>query len=99
MSKFDVYRIDGGRGYLVDIQADFLSSLSTRVVVPLLPRDEVPPPSKRLNPIFQIGADEVVMAPQLMAAVPRSALNTSIANLSGHPNTIVGAIDFLMQGF
>ncbi|HEX4505904.1 MAG TPA: CcdB family protein [Alphaproteobacteria bacterium] len=99
MAKFDVYRIDGGRGYLIDIQADLLGALSTRVVVPLLPGDEVPPPSKRLNPIFHIGPDEVVMATQLMAAVPRSALKTSIANLSEHHDTIVGAIDFLMQGF
>jgi len=99
VAKFDIYHIDSGKGYLLDIQADLLSGLSTRVVVPLLPRDEVPPPSKRLNPVFHVGTDEVVMAPQLMAAVPRSALKTSIGNLSEHHDTIVSAIDFLMQGF
>jgi toxin CcdB len=99
MARLDVYRMEAGKGYLLDVQADFLSSLSTRVVVPLLPLAEVPPPSKTLNPIFRIGSDEVVMATQLLAAVPKSAVKTSIGNLSDQHDKIVAAIDFLIQGF
>jgi toxin CcdB len=97
MPKFDVYRTEGG--YLLDIQADFLNYLGTRVVVPLLPTGTTPPPAKGLNPIFRIEDDEVVMATQLLAAVPRSMLKTSVANLSSQHDKIVAAVDFLMQGF
>ncbi len=99
MAKYDVFRINSGKGYLLDIQADFLNHLSTRVVVPLLLRDDVPPPSKGLNPIFLVGADEVVMATQLLVAVPKSALKARVGNLSDRHDTIISAIDFLMQGF
>nr|WP_084591089.1 CcdB family protein [Desulfonatronovibrio magnus] len=39
MSRFDVYPNTGGYGSLLDVQADLLSHLNTRVVVPLLPVD------------------------------------------------------------
>ena len=97
MSKFDVYRTEDG--YLLDIQANFLSHLGTRVVVPLLPTRTTPPPVKGLNPIFRVEEEEVVMATQLMAAVPRSILKTRVAILSSQHDEIVSAIDFLMQGF
>ena len=97
MSKFDVYRTEGG--YLLDIQADFLNHLGTRVVVPLLPTQTTPPAAKGLNPIFRIEDDEVVMATQLLAAVPRSMLKSSVTNLSNQHDKIVAAVDFLMQGF
>jgi toxin CcdB len=86
------------KGFLLEVQADFLNSLSTRVVVPLLPVEEVPTPSKMLNPIFLIGTDEVVMATQLLAAVPKAALRIRIGNLSDQHDKVVDAIDFLMQG-
>ncbi len=97
MSKFDVYRTEGG--YLLDIQADFLSHLGTRVVVPLLPTQTTPPAAKGLNPIFRIEDEEVVMATHLLAAAPRSLLKTSVANLASQHDKVVAAIDFLMQGF
>jgi toxin CcdB len=34
MARFDVYRNPAGAGCLLDIQADLLSHLNTRVVVP-----------------------------------------------------------------
>ena len=37
MARFDVYRNSAGEGFLLDVQADLLSYLNTRVVVPLLP--------------------------------------------------------------
>ena len=41
-----------GPGYLMDVQADMLNRLNTRVVVPLLPLSEAPKPAKVLNPQF-----------------------------------------------
>jgi toxin CcdB len=43
MARFDVYLISDGPGYLLDIQANFLEDLNTRVVAPLMERTEVIP--------------------------------------------------------
>lgn len=46
MARLDVYSLPGERraGYIVDVQADLLSHLATRVVVPLLLEKEAPKP-------------------------------------------------------
>jgi toxin CcdB len=99
MARFDVYRNPDGTGYLLDIQANLLSHLNTRVVVPLLPPDEAPRPAQRLNPRFRIGTDVVIMATQFLAAVPSSMLKAPAGTLSDRHDDIVSAVDFLMQGF
>jgi toxin CcdB len=99
MARFDVYRNPEGSGYLLDIQASLLSHLNTRVVAPLLPPDEAPRPAQRLNPRFHIGADEVIMVTQFLAAVPSSMLKGPVGTLSDRHGEIVAAVDFLMQGF
>ena len=50
MARFDVHANPSGPGYLLDCQADLLSHLTTRFVVPLLPLDAAPKPAARLNP-------------------------------------------------
>lgn len=37
MARFDVYASPDSAGYLLDVQADLLESLNTRIVVPLMP--------------------------------------------------------------
>lgn len=51
MERFNVYRNPSGSGYLLNVQADFMDSFNTRVVIPLLPLDEAPKPAKTLNPL------------------------------------------------
>jgi toxin CcdB len=99
MARFDVYRNPDGAGYLLDVQADLLSHLNTRIVVPLLPPDAAPRPAQRLNPSFRAGADDLVMVTQFLAAVPRSMLKAPVGTLSNRHSDIVAAVDFLMQGF
>jgi toxin CcdB len=99
MARFDVYRIQGVAGYFLDVQADFLSHLDTRVVIPLLSPEDVHFPARRLNPCFHIGDEEVVMMTEFMAAVQKSALRNVIGNLASQRDEIVMAADFLMQGF
>ena len=99
MARFDIYQIERTEGYLLDIQADFLGHIDTRVVVPLLPSSIAATPLKTLNPIFRVGDDEVVMATQLLAAVPKSVLHKYAGSLSHQRDEIVRAVDFLMQGF
>ena len=55
MARFEVFANPGGAGYVLDVQADVLSELNTRIVVPLLPLTQAPVPADRLNPVFNIG--------------------------------------------
>ncbi|QQP92282.1 CcdB family protein [Skermanella sp. TT6] len=68
-------------GYLIDIQANVSDSLNTRVIIPLMERQQAPKPAKRLNPVFVIGDLEVVMVTQYITAVPISALKSPVATL------------------
>ena len=99
MARFDVYGAGKGQGYLLDVQADLLEGLNTRVVVPLRPLKISPLPAERLNPHFEIRGAEVSMVTQFMAAVPRSELKTPVANLEEHASEILSAIDFLHHGW
>jgi toxin CcdB len=99
MSRFAVYAEPEGDGYLLDVQADALDHLNTRIVVPLLPTQRAPLPARKLNPVFPIGAVDHVMATQFMAAVPARILRHSPFSLSDRREEIVGAIDLLLQGF
>lgn len=99
MARFDVYLNRGGVGYLLDVQADLISGLNTRVVVPLIPLDEAPTAARRLNPLLVVLGAEVSMVTQFMAAVPTSELTEVVATLHGDSDAILAAIDFLHQGW
>jgi toxin CcdB len=98
MARFDVYANPGG-GFVLDVQADLLDELKTRVVVPLLPLDAAPQPARRLNPVFELEGTRCVMVTQFLAAVPVSVLASPIANLSAHRDEIVAALDMVFHGF
>ena len=99
MAKYDVHPNPGGGGFLLDVQADLLDGLSTRVVVPLIPLQAAPVPAKRLNPVFQIDGQPHVMVTQFLAALPVSALKSPVANLKAQFAEVTLAIDMLIQGF
>ncbi|MFO7813794.1 MAG: CcdB family protein [Pelovirga sp.] len=99
MARFDVFNNSHAEGCLLDVQADLLSHLNTRIVVPLLPRESAPLPAGTLNPVFCIGENSLVMVTQFMAAVPLSILKSPVANLQQHRDEVVAAVDFVMQGF
>ncbi len=99
MARFDVYENSDGEGYLLDVQADLLNHLNTRIVVPLLPVEIAPKPAKTLNPCFEIAGENLVMATQFMAAIPTNILPNPLINLHWRHDEIIAAIDFLMQGF
>lgn len=99
MARFDVFRNEGGTGYLLDVQSDLLSGLNTRVVVPLLPRSFAPSPAQRLNPVFEVEGQAVLMATQFMAAVPVGELRAHAGSLAGQHDEISSALDMLFLGF
>ena len=96
MARHDVYR--GAGTYLLDCQSDYLGGLDTRFVVPLLPEDEVPK-VHRLNPVFSIGGERVVMATQLGSSVPARQLRDPITSLVGQHDVIMNAFDVLLTGY
>ena len=98
MARFDVYRQPGGGGYLLDCQADILSILNTRFVVPLLPPEEAPLASARLNPAFTIEDRPVVMYTQFAASVPASDLRARVCSLADEDIAIMNALDMLLTG-
>lgn len=99
MARFDIFQNEGGAGYLVDVQSDLLVGLNTRVVVPLLPQSSALSPADRLNPLFQVEGETVVMATQFMAAVPETELRTGVGSLAEEQQQISVALDMLFLGF
>ncbi|WP_292551904.1 CcdB family protein [Mesorhizobium sp.] len=50
MARYDFYRRTERDGYLLDVKADLLEGLNTRVVIPLMPPSMAPVPGRRLTP-------------------------------------------------
>ncbi|HEV8015884.1 MAG TPA: CcdB family protein [Stellaceae bacterium] len=99
MARFDFYANPEGSGFLLDVQANLMSELNTRIVVPLMPRAAAPRPAGRLNPIFQIEGKAFVMATQFLAAISRSELKEKAGSLAHRDVEIGGALDMLFVGF
>ena len=99
MARFGVSKNPDGVGYLLDVQADLLDHLNTRVVVPLLPLELAPIPAKTLNPVFNVEGTPVSMVTQFMAAVPVKMLKTTLLSLESDRNDITAALDLLFQGY
>ncbi|UZK65537.1 CcdB family protein [Sphingomonas sp. M1-B02] len=97
MAQFDVHRAANGT-LLVDCQADTLSHLNTRLVVPLLPVAQVPPATDRLHPILMVDGSPFVLAVQMTASIPARELSRPIESLAADRYTIVGAVDLLLTG-
>jgi toxin CcdB len=98
MARFDVYAGASENSYLLDCQADLLSSLNTRLVVPLLPPAAAPKPAARLNPILDVNGQSCVMVTQHAAAIERRELGPKVGSLAGRDHEIVGALAVLITG-
>ncbi|WP_029873666.1 CcdB family protein [Rhizobium leguminosarum] len=99
MARFHVYRLKSGNLLAIDLQANLLDDLPSRVMVPLHPVQELSWSISRLNPRFTIEGETYVMATQRMASVPTAETGKVVADLSGKSDAIIGAMDFLFQGF
>ena len=105
MACFDVYPSPGGTAgetpFVLDVQADLLDALETRVVIPLRRRDRFR--SMRLpaelTPVFVINGIECLLETPKLAAVPARLLRSPVASLAHRQFEITGALDFLLHGF
>jgi len=102
-SQFDVVAnpdtAEAGRWpYLVVLQSDLISGLSSTVVAPLVPRANMIG-AWRLNPILIVDGREFWLATHELFAVDRRMLRQTIASLSDQRDAIMSAIDFVFVGF
>lgn len=100
VARFDLHR-DASRAvpYLLLVQSDFLNSLPTRLVIPLVPEPELDIFVRRLHLRVEIEGEPYVLATALMGAVPKGQLGPRVGSLADRHFDIVNAIDFLLQGF
>lgn len=101
MAQFDVHRNPRRGEYplLLDVQAEVLTQLGTRVVVPMVSLKRFGArPMTRLNPTAKIRNTEYVLVFQELAAVPASALGERVASLEDRRYELVAAIDLLFTG-
>ena len=99
MARFDLYAsVGGGKGYVIDVQADLLELLATRVVIPLLPRDRAVA-VRDLNPVVRVDDEDYVVMTQELSAVPRFNLRRKIGSLADRRDEITRALDVLLIGF
>ncbi|MCZ8177635.1 MAG: CcdB family protein [Rhizobium sp.] len=99
MTRFHVHRIGNDGSLALDVQSNLLDALTTRVVVPLAPVDDVVTLVPRLNPRLTVDGQSFAMLTQFVTTVPVSAVGPSIANLSARADEITAATDFLFQSF
>jgi toxin CcdB len=105
MARFDVFRNSGSHAddvpYLLDVQSDLLSTLDTRIVIPLRRCDRFPVSRlpQQLTPVFHIDGIACMLETPKLAAVPQRLLKQAVCSLFGEQTSITGALDFLFQGF
>ena len=104
MPQLDVYRNRNPATrelypLLVDIQADLLTDLQTRVVIPLTQsRPLVKRPLAILMPIIQIAGEDYALVTPELAGIAKSALGARVANIEAQRDTIISALDLLVTG-
>lgn len=100
MAQFDVYKNPGGGMYplLLDVQADILGTLASRVVVPLVSAKQFTRPIRRLHPTVTIGGVTYVMKFHDLVSIPVASLGLRVTSLADRRNDLIAALDLLFTG-
>lgn len=101
MAQFDVHRNPkrGAFPLLLDVQADLLSALATRVVVPMTKLDKrSAKPISRLNPTVVVDGVTYTLVFQELAAIPKVALGERVTSLAVRRADLIAALDLLITG-
>jgi len=104
MAQFDVFEnlnkeTNQVVPYLLDVQADLLDTLSTRIVVPLVAASAMGKAIKHLNPEFKIRNATVFMSTAESAGIPVRSLGEKVTSLKDQRHEIMATLDFLFTGF
>ncbi|MEI7841556.1 MAG: CcdB family protein [Gallionellaceae bacterium] len=103
MAQFDVYENLNSATcdsipYLLDVQADLLDALATRVVVPLVLASEAGGTAKHFCPQFKIKGTAVVMSTGELAGLPLRTFGVKVTTLKNKRDEIIAALDLLLTG-
>ncbi len=103
MAQFDVYPNPNPATrknipYLLDVQADLLNMMATRVVVPLVLAEVRGQGVKQLNPHFKIKGVALVMSTAELAGVSARILGEKVITLKSKRDEIIAALDLLFTG-
>ena len=104
MARFDVYPTPiladkSTVPFWLDVQADFLQDLGTRVVVPLRRTRGEQALKDRLNPVFTVERVEVFADVANIATFPARLLRRPAASLREQASQVEDALDFLFRGY
>jgi toxin CcdB len=104
MAQFDVYRNPSkttikSYPYILDIQHDFISEISTRIVLPLgklsLFQNEN---MQTLTPIIDFEGEELILLIPQISSMPVSKLKNPVGSLEHFRSEITAAVDFAITG-
>ena len=102
--QFDVFENPSPRmrdvyPYVLDIQSDLLSSLATRMVLPLsvtsLTATELP---RRLCPVMAVNGRSLMLVPFEAAPLDKRLLKIKMASLQDRSHEIIAAMDAVLNG-
>jgi toxin CcdB len=105
MAQFDVYKNKepksrGRTPFLLDLQSDVLSVLTTRIVVPLRRFEKGKSAAvARLHPIIGIGGTDYIAVVSESAAVPSSILGEPAGTARDYRKSLIEACDLVFTGF
>lgn len=105
MAQFTVYRNRNSRSksrvpYLLDVQNDLFSALTTRLVIPLyLEKSNAFKALTHLTPRLVIEKNACLMMTPQLAGVPAKELGDAVVDLSPRRDEIIRGIDLLVTGF
>jgi toxin CcdB len=101
VARFDLFRVGGRRiPLMVDVQAEIMGDLASRVVIPLRVLEQAEePPLPRLKPVLMIDGQAYLLLTTDIGAQPVQWLGKPVGNIREHRNEITSAMDFLFQGF
>lgn len=83
--------------YFVILQSNFLSSLATVVIAPVMLEDEANKISK-LNPVVEISGKIFRVSMADMAGIPRTRLGETVLNVDLQHREFIASIDLLFTG-
>ena len=104
MAQFDVYRNRHAASrnvipYFLLLQHDLIDTRALRVVAPLVLASHVETPIKRLNPIFEVEGQKLVLSTLEIAGISPTHLgNDVVMPLASRRGEIIAAVDFLITG-
>jgi toxin CcdB len=85
--------------YFVDVQNEFIDTLSTRVVIPLRKESAFGPRARNLNPLLIVAGDKVVLDTAAIGAVPLTELRKRVGNLNPDRALVQEALDTLFGAY